>query len=100
MGVTQISLFVVTIFASTLPAGSLAAFNFANNIQSVPLGVFGVAFSLAAFPVLSGFAAKKKHKDFFYSLSSTSKRILFFVIPLSVAIIISVCAYHFGEWSL
>ncbi len=88
MGVTQLSLFIVTIFASTLSPGSLAAFNFANNIQSVPLGVFGIAFSLAAFPVLSAFAAKKKYGDFFHSLSSTSKRILFFVIPLSVAMII------------
>ncbi len=88
MGITQISLFVVTIFASTLSAGSLAAFNFANNIQSVPLGIFGVAFSLAAFPVLSAYAAKKKHQDFFYSVINTAKRILFFVIPLSIAMIL------------
>ncbi len=88
MGITQVSLFVVTIFASTLSVGSLAAFNFANNIQSVPLGIFGVAFSLAAFPVLSAFAAKKKHEDFFYSVINTSKRILFFVIPVSVAMIL------------
>jgi putative peptidoglycan lipid II flippase len=88
MGITQISLFVVTIFASTLAVGSLAAFNFANNIQSVPLGIFGLAFSLAAFPVLSAYAAKKKHEEFFYSVINTSKRILFFVIPLSVAMIL------------
>lgn len=88
MGITQVSLFIVTIFASTLAVGSLAAFNFANNIQSVPLGIFGLAFSLAAFPVLSAFAAKKKHEEFFYSVINTSKRILFFVIPLSVAMIL------------
>lgn len=88
MGITQFSLFIVTIFASTLSAGSLAAFNFANNIQSVPLGIFGVAFSLAVFPVLSVFAAKKKHEDFFYSVINTSKRILFFVIPVSIAMIL------------
>lgn len=88
MGITQVSLFVVTIFASTLSVGSLAAFNFANNIQSVPLGIFGLAFSLAAFPVLSAYAAKKKHEDFFYSVINTSKRILFFVIPLSIAIVL------------
>lgn len=88
MGITQVSLFVVTIFASTLSTGSLTAFNFANNIQSLPLGVFGVAFSLAAFPVLATFAAQKKHKDFFHSISHTSRRILFFVIPLSVLMIV------------
>lgn len=88
MGITQVSLFVVTIFASTLSVGSLAAFNFANNIQSVPLGIFGVAFSLAAFPVLSAYAAKKKDEEFFYSVINTSKRILFFVIPVSVVMIL------------
>lgn len=88
MGITQVSLFVVTIFASTLSVGSLAAFNFANNIQSVPLGIFGLAFSLAAFPVLSAYAAKKKDEEFFYSVINTSKRILFFVIPLSIAMIL------------
>lgn len=88
MGITQISLFVVTIFASTLSVGSLTAFNFANNIQSVPLGIFGVAFSLAAFPVLSAYAAKKKDEEFFCSVINTSKRILFFVIPVSVVMIL------------
>ena len=44
MGVSQIGLLVMTIFASLLASGSLAAFTFANNIQSVALGLFGVAF--------------------------------------------------------
>lgn len=88
MGISQFSLFFVTIFASTLSVGTLTAYNFANNIQSVPLGIFGVAFSLAAFPVLSMYAAKKKHEEFFYSVINTSKRILFFVIPVSVIMIL------------
>jgi putative peptidoglycan lipid II flippase len=88
VGVSQISLLVMTIFASTLISGSLAAFTFANNIQSVPLGLFGIAFSLAAFPTLAFFAAEKKDKDFFSMLIQTAQRILFFVIPLSIFMII------------
>ncbi|OGI22307.1 MAG: murein biosynthesis integral membrane protein MurJ [Candidatus Moranbacteria bacterium RIFCSPHIGHO2_01_FULL_55_24] len=88
MGVSQISLLAMTAFASTLASGSLAAFIFANNIQSVPLGLFGIAFSLAVFPSLSLFAAEKKGKDFFVVLSETARRILFFVVPLSLALII------------
>lgn len=84
----QISLLVMTIFASTLASGSLAVFMFANNIQGVPLGLFGIAFSLAAFPALSLFAAKKNERDFFRTLSETMQRILFFVVPSSVFIII------------
>ncbi len=88
MAVNQVSLLVMTIFASTLVSGSLAAFTLANNIQSVPLGLFGIAFSLAAFPSLSLFAAKKNDKEFFLMLAETSRKILFFVVPLSIFMII------------
>lgn len=88
MAVNQVSLLVMTIFASLLASGSLAAFTLANNIQSVPLGLFGIAFSLAAFPSLSFFAAKKNDKDFFLMLSETARKILFFVVPLSIFMII------------
>lgn len=88
MGVNQVSLLVVTIFASTLASGSLAVFTLANNIQSVPLGLFGVAFSLAVFPSFSLAIAEKKEKDFFIILSQTARRILFFVLPVSIFMII------------
>ncbi len=88
MAVNQVSLLVMTVFASTLVSGSLAAFTLANNIQGVPLGLFGIAFSLAAFPSLSLFAAGKKDKEFFRMLSETTRRILFFVVPLSIFMII------------
>lgn len=88
MAVNQVSLLVITVFASTLASGSLAVFTLANNIQSVPLGLFGIAFSLAVFPSLSLFAAKKNEKDFFAILTQTSRRILFFVMPLSLCMII------------
>ncbi len=88
MGVTQISLLAVTAFASLLASGSLAAYTLANNIQSVPLGLFGIAFSLAVFPSLSLYAAKKEDEKFFTVLAETSRRILFFVVPLSIALIV------------
>ncbi|MFZ3032356.1 MAG: murein biosynthesis integral membrane protein MurJ [Candidatus Moraniibacteriota bacterium] len=88
MAVNQVSLLVMTIFASTLVSGSLAAFTLANNIQSVPLGLFGIAFALAAFPALSLFAAKKNDKDFFLMFAETARKILFFVVPLSIFMII------------
>ncbi len=86
MGVNQINLLVITIFASTLASGSLAVFNFANNLQSVPLGIFGISFSLAAFPKLSALASKNDFDKFRYVFLRTFKRILFFVIPVSAII--------------
>lgn len=88
MAINQISFLVVTIFASTLAPGSLAVFTLANNIQSVPLGLFGIAFSLAVFPSLSALAAKKQEGEFFHLFAKTFRRILFFTLPISVLIIV------------
>lgn len=88
VAVTQINLVVVTIFASTLAVGSLAIFNFAQNLQSVPLGLFGISFAIAVFPTLSQYAAKENNEDFIKAFSQTFRQILFFVIPLSVMILV------------
>lgn len=84
IAVTQINLTVITSIATTSVAGSLAVFNLANNIQSAPLGLFGVSFSIAVFPVLSALAAQKDQEKFIQTFSRTCRQILFFVIPVSV----------------
>lgn len=84
IAVSQINLLIITIFASTLAAGSLAIFNFAQNLQSVPLGVIGASFAIAVFPVLSAFYSREKKQDFIKMFSQTFRQIVFFIIPLSV----------------
>ncbi len=88
IAVNQMNLFIITIFASFLSAGSLSILNFAQNLQSVPLGLFGVSFAIAVFPVLSALAAKNEKEEFVKSFSRTFRQILFFVIPLSVIILV------------
>jgi putative peptidoglycan lipid II flippase len=85
LAITQIDLLVTTIIASGLAAGSLSIFNLANNLQSFPVGIFGVSFAIAAFPTLaqSAFDLKKLEASF----SSTLRQILFFVIPATVFLI-------------
>lgn len=88
MAANQIGLLLTTVFASSLASGSLSVFTFASNIQSIPLGLFAVAFSLAAFPMLSLSASKGDDGGFFATLSGTARRILFFVVPISMLLII------------
>jgi len=80
----QINILVITIVASTLAVGSLAIFNLSNNLQSFPLGIFGVSFAIAALPTLSAIAAKRDMKEFVKIISTTFRQILFFVVPISV----------------
>ena len=64
IAINQFNLMIITIFASTLAAGSLAVLNFSQNLQSVPLSVFGISFAIAAFPTLSAFAARGEKEKF------------------------------------
>lgn len=80
---SQLSLLLVTFFASTLAAGSITVFTFANNIQSVVLGLIGIPFALAAFPVLSNKYAIGDTESFAGVLSQTLRRILYYAVPLS-----------------
>lgn len=50
--------------ASTLATGSVSSLSFARNFQSVPVSLIGVAFSVAAFPVLSAAAAAGQRSRF------------------------------------
>ncbi len=88
LAVTQINFLVVTVLASTLAAGSLAIFNLANNIQSVPLGMIGISFAVAAFPTLSAYWSRGRQKDFILNFSKTFRQIAFFIIPFSVVFIV------------
>lgn len=88
LAVSQINLVIITAFASLLPQGSLTVFNLANNLQSFPVGLFGISYALAAFPTLSEYVALKKNEDFMRVFSRTAKEILFFIIPISVLFIL------------
>ena len=80
----QISLLLITFFASLLSAGSLTIFSFANNIQSVVLGLIGIPFAVAAFPVLANKFAVGDNEAFIKILSRTLRRILYYSVPLSM----------------
>jgi len=80
----QLNFLVITAIASTLASGSIAVFNLANNLQYVPIGIFGIAFSTAVFPNLAKAFTWRRKKTFSKDLSSTFSQVLFLIIPLSV----------------
>ncbi|MFA5174982.1 MAG: murein biosynthesis integral membrane protein MurJ [Patescibacteria group bacterium] len=88
LALNQVSIFVVTILASLLPSGSVSVYNFANNLQAVPIGIIGIPFALAVFPALSSAAAENNKEKFIQNLSSTTRQILFLVIPCSILILL------------
>ncbi|MFA6897398.1 MAG: murein biosynthesis integral membrane protein MurJ [Patescibacteria group bacterium] len=85
---SQINLLVITVIATNLAEGSLTFFNYANNLQSFPLGIFAVSFAIACFPALSSFSDREHREKFTEVLLSTAKQILYFIIPLSIFLVI------------
>ncbi len=84
----QINLVAVTMIGSTLTAGSIAIFNLANNLQSLPVSLFAVSLAVAVFPTFAQ-AVNEKNPDLFTkNFTSSLRRILFLLIPLSVLLVV------------
>jgi len=81
LAVSQFNLIILLAFASAMAAGSVAIFNLANNLQSFPVGVFGISYALAAFPLLSRAASLKDWETFKRELTSAASKIAFLIIP-------------------
>ncbi len=80
----QVNLTVITAIASTLTAGSIAIFNFSNNLQYVPVGLIGIPFAVSSFSILSRAWATGQKEKFLKSFSSSFCQIVFFIIPISL----------------
>jgi len=57
LAAVQVSVFVNTLLASFLPAGSISFLYYADRVMEFPLGVFGIALASASLPAMSRQAA-------------------------------------------
>ncbi|NMB48784.1 murein biosynthesis integral membrane protein MurJ [Candidatus Kuenenbacteria bacterium] len=83
----QLSQVITTIIASGLISGSLAIFNLAANLSSVPISIFAISLAIASFPVLSEKYISQNKAGFIEQVSVNVRRILFLMIPISVFLI-------------
>jgi putative peptidoglycan lipid II flippase len=87
-GIHQINYTVQTAIGSGLPAGSLTALYYANNLKNVPLMVFGNAIAQAAFPRMAQSAAAGRRDKLLEDFVTHSRMILFLVIPAATVAIL------------
>ncbi len=85
---TQISLLALTGIASVLAAGSISIFTFAYNLQSVPIAIIGVSYSVAAFPTLARLYARSEHAKLTEHVEAALRHLLFWSIPATVLVIV------------
>lgn len=107
LGLSLPGVFVIVMryFASSYPDGVVSALDFANRLMQAPLGVFGQALALAAFPVLSQFFAQQKMDLFSEQLSRSLRTVLFLSVPVAVLFVVVPlpvvqAMYQRGEFTL
>jgi putative peptidoglycan lipid II flippase len=59
LSANQINIFINTNFAARCAQGSVSWLNYASRLMQFPIGLFGVAISIAALPVISRHASQK-----------------------------------------
>jgi putative peptidoglycan lipid II flippase len=84
----QVSLLILMSMATTLTVGSVAVFQLAFNLQSVPLAVVGMSYSVAAFPLLSAYMANDDRHNFNLHVLTALRHIIFWALPIAGLIIV------------
>lgn len=78
----QLALAALLAIASLSAVGSITVFSTALNLQSVPLAIIGVSYSVAAFPTLSRLFSEGNKNAFFAQISTASRHIIFWSFPV------------------
>ncbi len=88
LSATQINIFVNTNFASSCAQGSVSWLNYAFRMVQLPIGVFGVAISIAAMPVMAKYAARGDIQGLRQTFTSSLVMVFSLTIPATAGLII------------
>lgn len=84
----QLNILINTYFASSLPEGTLSWLNYAFRLFWLPVGLFGVALSVATMPVVSRFAAERDFPRLKETYVSSLNMAFCLSIPAGVGLIL------------
>jgi putative peptidoglycan lipid II flippase len=84
LSATQINIFVNTNFASTCGDGAVSWLYYAFRLVQLPIGVFGVALSIAMLPVLAKQAAEKNIPQMKKTMISSLTMVFILTLPATV----------------
>ncbi len=88
LAVTQIDTTIDLMLASLLGARMVTIFTFAQQLQQLPIGLFGQTIAQAALPSLSQLSSADKQEEFKKVLHSAIHQILFLILPAAMLFIV------------
>jgi putative peptidoglycan lipid II flippase len=84
----QFVLLALVGFATIMTDGSVSVFQFGFNLQSVPLAIIGVSYSVAAFPLLAQMHAEGKMVAFADHIITALRHVIFWSIPVIALLVV------------
>ncbi|MCK9174491.1 MAG: murein biosynthesis integral membrane protein MurJ [Desulforhopalus sp.] len=88
LSATQINIFINTNFAASCAQGSVSWLYYAFRLVQLPIGIFGVALSIAMLPVLAKQAARKQVEEMKETLVSSLTMVFALTIPATAGLIL------------
>jgi putative peptidoglycan lipid II flippase len=104
LAITQVHLLVNTILASLLPEGSVAYLYYGNRLMQLPLGVVGVALSMASYPLVARALARGRAREAGRTVNHALSLVAFAVLPASAGLMalsqpINGLLFRFGRFT-
>lgn len=88
LSATQLNIFINTNFASSCAEGSVSWLHYAFRLVQLPIGIFGVALSIAMLPVLAKQAANKQIGEMRETVVSTLIMVFALTLPATAGLIL------------
>src|SRR5206468_3732038 len=83
----QVMVFVNTLLASLLPAGSISFLYYADRVMEFPLGIFGIALASAALPAMSRQATEGDTRALAGTLNLALRLAVYICVPATVGLL-------------
>jgi putative peptidoglycan lipid II flippase len=88
LAAVQVTVFVNTLLASRLPAGSISFLYYADRIMEFPLGIFGIALASASLPAMSRAAARGDRRGIGETLTFALGLSFYVAVPATVGLVL------------
>lgn len=88
LSMSSLVLILLVSIASVMDSGAISVLSFSINLQSVPLSIIGVSYSLAAFPTLSRRFKENDIQAFIEQMALSARFIIFWSLPLTALLIV------------
>ena len=89
LSMNSIALLVIVAIGSTLGTGSISIFNFSLNLETTPVGIIGISYAVASFPMLAESFTRGKMAEWEEQIYSAVRQIIFWSLPLTALLIVT-----------